>query len=353
MKLTGRQITDFLRQPDAKFGAVLVYGPDLGLVKERAARIARTVVDDLGDPFRVAELTGRMVVEDPARLGDELGALALTGGRRVVRVRDAGNAVAKPLAAALAGRPGDTLVVVEAGDLAPRDALRALFEKAPGAAALPCYADSREGLEALIGDVLGGAGLRAEPAALDLLAGRLGADRQLSRRELEKLVLYVGPASTGGGSVTPADVEAVIGDVSALALDQVADAVGDGDIGRLVACLDRAFAAGHSTVAILRQVGGHLRRVHRAAAAVAAGARPRDAIAALRPKVHFSRGDALARHLRLWPVARLTQALAYLTETEITVKQTGAADQTLCRHALLRLANSALRARGERPTLVG
>jgi DNA polymerase-3 subunit delta len=44
----------FLAKPPAGLRAVLFYGPDAGLVRERAERAARSVCEDLKDPFRVA-----------------------------------------------------------------------------------------------------------------------------------------------------------------------------------------------------------------------------------------------------------------------------------------------------------
>src|SRR5215510_15367104 len=74
--------------------AALVFGPDQGLVRERATAVAKTVTADLNDPFRVAELDESILESDPARLWDESAALSMTGGRRVVRVRSANNGLA-------------------------------------------------------------------------------------------------------------------------------------------------------------------------------------------------------------------------------------------------------------------
>src|SRR5437660_5231916 len=95
MKLPPSRVAAFLQQPDPDIRAVLLYGPDDGLVRERAGTIARTVCADLTDPFRVADLSPATLAADPARLADEAAQLSLTGGQRVVRVRGAGDALAK------------------------------------------------------------------------------------------------------------------------------------------------------------------------------------------------------------------------------------------------------------------
>src|SRR5258708_38788563 len=82
VKLAPSRIAAFLQRPDPEIRAVLLYGPDGGLVRERAGIIGRTVCPDLNDPFRVADLSAATLAADPARLADETAQLSLTGGRR-------------------------------------------------------------------------------------------------------------------------------------------------------------------------------------------------------------------------------------------------------------------------------
>src|SRR5262245_62266035 len=100
----------FIGQFPSDLIAALVYGPDHGLVRERAAAVAKTVLADLSDPFRVAELDEGILESDPARLWDEAAQLSMTGGRRVVRVRSANNGLAPTFQRFLEEPPGDALV---------------------------------------------------------------------------------------------------------------------------------------------------------------------------------------------------------------------------------------------------
>ncbi len=131
VKLQGKAIDGFLARPDPRVRAVLVYGPDQGLVRERADRLGRTVIEDLADPFRVTELPARVAATDLARLVDEVAARSMTGGRRLVRLPEADDSHAPAFAHLFDTLPpGDTLVVAEAGELGPRSRLRQLFEGA-------------------------------------------------------------------------------------------------------------------------------------------------------------------------------------------------------------------------------
>ncbi len=209
MKIAASRVDQFIRSPDPDVRAILIYGPDGGLIRERSDMLARQIVDDLDDPFRVAELDPAALKDDPARFADEAAAIAMTGGRRVVRLRSAGDRQAIVIADFLSDPLGDSLILVEAGELAPRSALRKAFETSKIAAALPCYPDEGSALGKVIGETAAALGLTMEPAALRYLAAVLGGDRLMTRSEIDKLALYMGDetlvtlAHVGPVSATP------------------------------------------------------------------------------------------------------------------------------------------------------
>src|SRR6267154_3193826 len=196
-KLAPSRLAAFLHRPDPEIRAVLLYGPDEGLVRERAGIILRTVCPDLNDPFRVADLGAAALAADPARLADETAQLSLTGGRRVVRVRGAGDLLAKLFTEFLKPSSGEAFVVVEAGELPSRSALRRAFEAARLAVAIACYPDTPRDLAAVIRETLTAHRVTASRDAGQFLVEHLGGDRLLTRTQLEKLALYAG----GGGRI--------------------------------------------------------------------------------------------------------------------------------------------------------
>jgi len=358
VKLQGRAIEGFLARPDPKVRAVLVYGPDAGLVRDRADTLARSVLPDLNDPFRVAELTAKAVAGDPARLADEVAAFSLTGGRRLIRLREADDSTATAFAALFAAEPGgDSLVVAEAGDLGARSKLRLAFEAAAGGAALPCYMEDENALRRVMVDLAAAAGLALDPDAQAFLAANLVGDRLMARSEIEKLALYM-DASPGGSDAGSAgrggerrvgleDVQAAIGDsASLLSLDDPAWAAASGDFPTLDRALGRLFAEGMAAVAILRAAQRHFQRLHWAQGEIAAGASPDVAVKAVKPPVFFKMQSVFAAQLRQWPPAQLRQALERLVDAEAECKRTGMPDETLTARALFQLAAMARARRG-------
>ncbi|MEK9660851.1 MAG: DNA polymerase III subunit delta, partial [Alphaproteobacteria bacterium] len=294
------------------------------------------------DPFRFAELTAASIRGDAAMLVDEALARAFGGGRRVVLVTDAADGVTDAFRELLShpalADPDCALVLARAGELAARSSLRKLFESAENAAALACYADEEEALARLVGKSLVEAGLSASPEIVDAIAARLGPDRLLNRREVEKLVLYVGDTTEVGLD----DVSACLGDSVEAAIDDAVMAATDGDYRLLDRTLDRAWSEGISPVAILRAGQRHLQRLHLAGTVAGLPGKSLDAaMASLRPPVFFKLKARFRQQVQNWPRPLLEQAMGRLSEAESLVKTTGTPDRAACGRALLALAQMA------------
>ncbi len=343
MKIEPRRADAFSKAPDPALRAILFYGPDGGLVRERARQALLALAADPDDPFSVASLSAGELTDDGARLNDEAAAISFTGSRRVLRIGDATDALAGVLADFLSGAPGDAVVLIEAGELPARAKLRKLFEGAQNAAAVACYRDEGRDLADTIRTHLSQAGLRVSQDALALLTSQLGGDRQLTRRELEKLVLYKGAEDSEIGLE---DVRACIGDSAALSTSDLALAVGAGDLPQVERTLGRCLQEGVNPVGILRSVANHFQRLH----LVATSGNPELAIRALRPPVFWKTAESFKAQARSWSRPALAEALALLLETEAACKTTGAPAATLCDRALLRIAARAGRRGGARRT---
>ena len=156
----------------------------------RPAALGKRHVGDLSDPFRVSAVAPAALGDRPGLLADEAAQLSLTGETRLVRLEGATDAAAEPCRILLENEHAAALAIVEAGELPPRSKLRKLFEDAPDAAAIACYADDEAAVSRLIRATFDEAGISVTPDAVAFLAARLGADRKITRSELDKLTLY-------------------------------------------------------------------------------------------------------------------------------------------------------------------
>lgn len=293
--LKAHEVERFLLRPDIAEGVFLVYGPDAGLVRESAQRLVRHLADTDAGSMNLVTLEGSEVDADPGRLAVEARTISLFGEKRVVRLRGGGKGLVLPLTELL-DDPAGAAIVVEAGNLAPRDPLRALVESRKTGRALPCYPDSEETLLRLITETFNREGIRAEPDAATTLRDVLGNDREITRRELEKIVLY----SAQSKRISRNDILLLCADNAALVLDEVIDATGTGHAARLEEALARALSAAINPQQLLGTLQLHFANLRRWRAEVDLGSSPAEVLERARPRPHFSRKAILLQQLRLW-----------------------------------------------------
>lgn len=338
MKLFPREAERYIASLGPKDRTALVFGDDRGAVREFAERIARAVVADLGDPFAVALLDAGELAGDPQRLGDEIGAMSLTGGRRLVWLREAGEcqrALIESALETLAGQPsGGAFLVIEAGDLAYRSALRQLFENRRDGVALLCEAGQRGDVEALIREFLSQSKRNIAPDAFGALMARLGPDRVLARGALATLGDYLA-ASPPNAQITLDDIHAAIPDAGEAELDDIIDTLLDGARASLDAALARSLAAGGSAIGLIRIAQRSFQRVHWVLRQSESGHSIESAVARLRPPLPRHAQGTLAARCRNWTPRAVERALQRLIEAELQCKTTAVPEDAVCAQAFL------------------
>ena len=314
--------------------AIMVFGTDVGLVSERTAAAAKSFAAREQPPGEIIRIEDADLEQDPDRLVVELQTIPMFGGGKVVRTTIGRRVTGALIKSIMEEGPPAAQLVVEAGNLRPTDAARKAFEAAPWAAAIPCYSDGARDLSGLVNEMMSEAGLSISAQAKEALLARLGADRALSRGEIEKLILFVGDR----GDVALEDVETIVGDSSEMALDIVIDAAANGQSDVAVREFDRLMAAGDNPQVLIGAVQRHFRRLHRLRSAMDAGKSFDDAARALRPPLFFKQKDAIAAQCRVWSEARLLTALQRIGETALAARRNAALELVLAERLLLDLA---------------
>jgi DNA polymerase-3 subunit delta len=339
MIIKSHEADRYAANPPKGLRIALVYGPDAGLVQERAEKLLKSVVPDLTDPFNVSDLNEATVLEDPARLADEAAAISMMGGRRVVRLRGASNDLAD-IVESLVDDPvvgtkgGDALVVIEAGDLAKTGALRKLFDDHKSAVAIQCYPDSVRDLGDVVRDALRAEGISIQPDALEDAVSRLGSDRGVTRREIEKLVLYM----HGRKQVVLEDVRAIMGDEAEARSESACDAAGGGDLASLDRELERLWASDTQPAQVLRSAMGHFQKLLQARESAARGESIDMVMKRLRPPVHFSRATSFKNQAQRWNSDKLGEALDMLLDAEVLTRTTAVPAEAVTGRALMNIA---------------
>jgi DNA polymerase-3 subunit delta len=331
------EVDSWLARPDPRFFLVLIYGPDRGLVSERARLFAQRTGLPLDDPFCVVRLEAGEAERDSGRLADEARTVPMFSERRLLWLRNAGaqKGLADDVKVLLAEPPRDAIVLIEAGDLKKGAALRSAVEAADAAMALPCYADDGRDLDALIDRELTRAGMTMALDARQALRRNLGGDRLASVGEIDKLALY----AHGKGEITLEDVRALSGDVSGQSFDDAVDAMLEGRIGDFDAAFTRHCQAGGQAFLTLSGAMRQLQALHAMRGRLDSGGGNATAVvAAQKPPVFFSRRKLVEAALARWNGAALERALARLQAAVLQTRRRPDLAISIARQALLGVA---------------
>jgi DNA polymerase III subunit delta len=334
------EVESFMARPDPDKPVVLVFGPDAGLVSERAAALVRSYVDDPSDPFALALLEGDTLAETPERLVEEAHTVPLFGGRRAILVRAGARNFVAAVERVVAAPPGtDCRIVIEAGDLRRGAPLRTMCERAPMVAALPCYADSARDLARLIDDDVRRAGMSITPGARALLTSLIGGDRRASRSEIEKLILY----ASGGSRIDVPDVMAVVADATIPAVDGLIDAAFAGWANDVEVNFGKVRSSGVSASTIVAAAIRQAAALHMFRLAVESGTSIDDIFRRTTPAIHFSRTKAMRMALEIWASKRLERLIGQLGETSLEVRKNSKLAYPIVQRTLLLIAMAARR----------
>jgi DNA polymerase-3 subunit delta len=308
----------------------LIFGPDGGLVAERALALVKGAIGGTDDAFRYAE------INDASRLLEEATAASLMGGRRVVRLRDAGEGAVKPVEALLK-ISNDALVILEAGDLTPKSKLRALAEKSASMASIACYTVDAQQLPRVVTERLRAEGVAMDAQAAAWVGNNIAGEEGVIRQTVELLVLYAGADKRLGLE----DVRAALPDGGESSIGEAIDAALTGDTAGTDRAVTLAYDEGVSPVAIVRVLLGELMRLKVMAAAVAEMGSVSDAVSAMRPPVFFKKVPVVTKALGLWREPALAQAISAALMAEVACKSTHVPDEAYCRQMMLGLASRA------------
>ncbi|MEL6746424.1 MAG: DNA polymerase III subunit delta [Pseudomonadota bacterium] len=319
----------------------LMHGPESGLARDLAAQLVAAVKKSSGQDVDVITLDDAELAEAPDRPAVELLTPSMFGDPKVVKITAGPRLKADIVERLLEAPKLEGMLIVLADELRKDAKLRKLFEGAPGAYAIGCYADGAGDLATMVDEVLGANGLQIDRETKSLLISQLGADRRLSRMEVEKLALYC----AGRDVVKAQDIEAISGDAAATALDDVVMAAMAGDAARAIAHFDRLVGAGQSEQAVLLAVQRHLHRLYALALKVDGGQTPEQAVRAARPPVFFKLQGAMTAQLKRWPASRVGQALQRTGATIERCRTAPSLEATSAPQLLLGLASMAGRRR--------
>lgn len=334
MEVKSHEFDGLLKRKHVPYHLFVIYGPDRGLVSERAQEIARVSGVALDDPFSVIKIDASDLSSQPGRILDEMQSMGLFGGDRLVWVKGAANekGLIEALSTLSVETPAGSTLIVEAGELKKGTGTRKIADASRAIASIACYADDQRALNALIDAELSPFGLKITPDARRMLLDSLGGDRIASRNEIRKLALYC----LNKGGIEEQDVEDIIGDASAISTDDAVDAVLSGD---RQGFLHAAEKIAHSKTPLFLVLQGCLRQFQMMdvmrAEMDAQGMSASQVIQTLGRGLHYKRKPVIERALKAWNAPQIAREMTRIQAAILQSRQRQTIEESVALHTLL------------------
>lgn len=341
MKLNPRDANAFFQRPDPRAAGLLICGEDtMRVAMKRQEVIANITGPGAEEEMRLTRMTGAELRKDGALLMDAIKAQGFFPGPRVALVEEATDGLSKTLGVALQEwREGDAQIVVTAGQLTAKSALRKLFEAAPHAFCAALYNDPMGRAE--IESELARAGLRDisrdAMGALEVLARSLTPGD--FRQTLEKVALY---KLDDAEPLTPEEVELNAPASIEAEIDEIFHVIAEGRTRDIAQVMQRLTAQRVTPVTLLIMGARHFRTLYTLASSPGG---PSQGVSRMRPPLYGARRDRILRQAQGWSVDRLEAALEIFMDTDLTLRSAGqtAPAMALVERAFVRLAYLARR----------
>lgn len=333
MILKGIEASRYFAKPDPSKAGLLIAGQDAMRVALKRQEVIAALIGPEGEAeMRLTRIPASDLRKDNAVLLDAIKAIGFFPGPRVAFVEDATDALTPVIAEALkVWKPDDAVIIVTAGGLTGKSALKTLFEKHPVAFCAMLYDDppSREEIE----DALRKAGLSdiSHDAMADLSTLARALDPGDFRQTLEKIALYKFRDDT---PLTPAEVAAMAPATIEAEVDDLLHAVAEGRVKEVGLLMRRLEGQGVLPVTLCIQAMRHFRALHVAVSdsgGLQAGL--------MKARVFGPRRDQMQRQASAWGGRALESAISVLLDADLTLRSASKAPgMALMERALIRLA---------------
>jgi DNA polymerase III subunit delta len=342
MSVIGSAAADsFIAREAGRDPFYLVHGPDEGLTHERARAIARKILGDAENSLNLLRLDGDQVAREPGALADEAHAISMFGGRRVIWIDAQRLDLLPALSPLFAKPPQSCAIVVRAQQLRKDSALRQAFEKMASGVVIECYSDEQASLSRLIDSEAQAAGIAIAPDARSALLGLLGADREATRGEIAKLILY----AMGRARIELEDLEAIVSGAAPSKLEHVVDRSLAGDLQGTATSAAQFFNEGGEGEQLMGRLIAQFMLLHRLRLEMDRSQSPDAARLPSFVKLPSSARRALFRQSDKWTLEAIARRLPAIQAASANVRARPLLTKLMATRLLWSLATSAARGR--------
>ena len=334
MKIQNFKIEQYCKDLSPVAPAILLYGQDYGLISDRSSLIINSFLNNLDEKqnsLNIIDISNSNLLQNPESLEMEVSSISLLSRKKIVRIKDASDALMKIIDDYFVYSHPDCLIILLSDSLSPRSKIRKFFEVHNDAVILPCYSDDKKSIISLISRALKKEDIIIDEKDIELFANYLGIDRLITKAEIEKAILYAGKEK----KLNANDITSFISDQASLGIDELYDYSLNGDLEGAYRVLNRIQKEGVPAIQIIRSFIRQMQSLYRIIHALAISSNINSILDNFKPPIYFKRKDNVRAHTQKWSFDKLNKALLLLESAEVSCKSPKSNPSIIAKQAIL------------------
>ncbi len=312
MKVSPGDVNSLLKNPSKEFFAYLLHGLDVGLIDERAQKLALLFSDDLEDPFSVSKLTGKELQANPVSLSDALNSMALFGSLKTVILSGTAAELTTLVKTNIDNLNADCRLIISAKESTTRHSLVTMCDKHPKIASIACYPDEDKQLQKLVSEIMFKSQINISHDLVKYTSEKLGSNRAINKSEIEKIALYAATTK----KINKEDIDILLGDNSSHLLDKLINNVFTGKTKGLGELISIARSESIQPIVIIRSFQSYVKILMSVNASMENGLTAQVAVNNIRPPIYFKRKQDVVYHSKIFSMIYCSKILEKLVKLE-------------------------------------
>ncbi len=312
---------------------ILLYGPNEGLVRENILKIKRLFKRKNTEEIT---FTGRSISDEPFIFSDEIQTMSMFNEKKIIFVEQPIDKNIELFESNFTELPSGILIVVIANNLSKTSKIRKFFENSKDYFSCANYADDLKTNSKQIHELEKSINKVFDKDIKNYLNQNLSSDRMISKNEIDKIILLY--ANTDEEPRLE-KIQTIFNDSADLGLNKISQLVFSGDASGVSIFLNKIFAEGVNSVAIIRTMLSYVQRIENTQIALKKTNDFDSAIRGLKPPVFWKDKDLFKLHCKKWPINETILNFNLLVDTELKCKSNYALTNILCERALIKIAS--------------
>lgn len=334
MKINTYDIGKFLYNPLSLSNSALIYGPNYGLVKNRAKQIEQAIIKP-GNEFNKYLFHYENIKEQIHLVQEAIFSFSLYGtAQKLIIINDFSASINEQFKNIIINLPQTCFLLILSEDLPPSSSLRKFYEKEKNILSIPCYKEDNLSIKKIVDNMCSQHNIRYDPKIIGFLAEYTNGHTMIIENELKKLILL-----KSNDIISLEDIKLAILSPIESSIEELCYQVGLGRLKEAIIINQKLLSENIAVITLIRSLVRHFFRIYLAKSFIKQGVTESQAMAKLAPPIFFKNIPQFSLQIKRYSDKYIENLIVELNNIESKYKHGEFKTITPYENLLIRIIN--------------